>query len=102
MLDSALIKTLIKERSELEPNDPKVYEYWERMTELLSVSIVETILFFNTCSEQEVYWLSEIFEDIAYKVNSMEFIQCLKRLDKKYPDLDLSYDIKIAEEFMEE
>lgn len=45
MLDSALIKTLIKERSELEPNDSKVNEYWERMTELLSVNIIDPLYF---------------------------------------------------------
>lgn len=45
LLDSALIKTLIKERSELEPNDSKVNEYWERMTELLSVNIIDPLYF---------------------------------------------------------
>ncbi|NRR03389.1 hypothetical protein HP570_14310 [Brevibacillus sp. RS1.1] len=101
MLDSNLIKQLIKERSELHLNDPKVYDFWERLTELLSANTLETIEFFEACTEQEAYWLSEIFEDISARVNSRDFIECIKRVDRKYPELQLSKDIRVAEDFMD-
>ncbi|NTU19573.1 hypothetical protein HPY28_04465 [Brevibacillus sp. HB1.2] len=100
MLDSNQIKRLIKERSELHLNDPKVYEFWGKLTEILSANVLETIEFFDTCTEQEAYWLSEIFEDISARVNSQDFIECIKRVDRKYPELLLAKDIKVAEEFM--
>ncbi len=101
MLDTSLVKSLIIERSILHMNDSKVYEYWQRLTELLSRNVEDTIHYLNNCSEEEIYWLSEIFEDISAKVNSQKYIECLKKLDKKYSNLNLSMDIKVAEEWME-
>ncbi|WP_379000770.1 hypothetical protein [Metabacillus niabensis] len=101
MLDTSLVKSLIIERSKLHMNDPKVYEYWGKLTELLSRNVEDTINYLNHCSEEEIYWLSEIFEDISAKVNCQKYIECLKKLDKKYSNLNLSMDIKVAEEWME-
>ncbi|WP_088071912.1 hypothetical protein [Gottfriedia luciferensis] len=100
MLDTNQVRKLIEERSNLDINDPKVYDYWDRITELLSINVSETINFLNSCSEGEIYWISEIFEDVSAKVSSINYIKCLKKLDKKYPNLMLSKDIKIAEEWM--
>lgn len=97
-MDVSLIKELLKERSELELNNPKLYDYWSVFTELLSKDIYQTIKFLDGCTEDEIYWLSEVFEDISYKVNSKAFIDCLKRLEKKFPNIDLADDIKSAEE----
>lgn len=100
-MDVSHIKKLLKERSELELNNPKLYDYWAAFTELLSRDIDQNIEFLDRCTEDEIYWLGEVFEDISYQVNSRAFIDCLKRLEKKYPDLDLANDIKTAEEFMD-
>ncbi|MET3195194.1 hypothetical protein [Bacillus sp. OAE603] len=100
MLDTNQVRKLIEERSNHDMNDPKIYEYWDRITELLSINVIETINYLNSCSEKEIYWISEIFEDISAKVSSIDYIECLKKLDKKYPNLMLSKDIKIAEEWM--
>lgn len=75
-------------------NDPKLYDYWNVFTKLLSKDINQTIEFLDGCTENEAYWLSEVFEDISYKVNSKAFIDCLKRLEEKFPNLDLADDIK--------
>ncbi|MCT4543153.1 MAG: hypothetical protein N4A63_06400 [Vallitalea sp.] len=40
--------------------------------------------FLENCSSDEVYWISEIFEDIAYKFQSRKFICFLKELQRKY------------------
>lgn len=102
MLDVSYIKKLLKERSELELNNPKLYDYWTLFTELLSKNIDETNEFLDMCTEDEIYWLSEVFDDISCKVNSRAFIDCLMRLEEKYPNLDLSDDIKSAEDCMEQ
>ncbi|GIP58306.1 hypothetical protein MKX50_01615 [Paenibacillus sp. FSL W8-0186] len=96
------VKDLLKERSELELNNPKLYDYWTAFTELLSRDIDQTIEFLDSCTEEEIYWLSEVFEDISYKVNSRAFIDCLKRLENKYPNIDLADDIKSAEDCIDE
>lgn len=63
LLDVSHIKKLLKERSELELNNPKLYDYWAAFTELLSRDIDQTIEFLDRCAEDEIYWLSEVFED---------------------------------------
>ncbi|GGI17977.1 hypothetical protein [Gottfriedia solisilvae] len=100
MLDANQVRKLIEERSNLHMNDPKMYEYWDWLTELLSINVSDTIKFLNSCSEREIYWISEIFEDISAKVSSIDYIECLKELDKKFPNLMLSNVIKIAEDWM--
>ncbi|MEH6939435.1 hypothetical protein V7056_16550 [Bacillus sp. JJ664] len=100
MLDANQVRKLIEERSNLHMNDPKMYEYWYRLTELLSINASDTIKFLNSCSEREIYWISEISLDISAKVSSIDYIECLRELDKKFPNLMLTNDIKIAEDWM--
>ena len=57
----------------------------------------ETIEFINNCNEHDIYWLSEIFEDISEIFQSQKFIEALKNVQAKYPNLDLETDIMFAE-----
>ncbi|WP_432663713.1 hypothetical protein R9X47_24400 [Wukongibacter baidiensis] len=93
-------REIINERAVLHPNDPVVYEYWDRLTKILSIDLKETIKFLRSCNEEEILWISEVFEDVAYNLQSQEYINCLEELDEKYPHLNLTSDIKIAKDFM--
>ncbi|MGG3889965.1 hypothetical protein [Metabacillus fastidiosus] len=100
MVNIERISRLIKERSELELNDPVVSKYWDAMTECLSINELETINYLLTCTEEELYWLSEVFDDISYRLQSHKFIECIEILDKRYPNADLSVDVKSARELL--
>ena len=54
----------------------------------------------NTCSKENIDWISEIFEDISETFKSLKFIQCIEHLKDKYPELDLEQDILFAKEAM--
>lgn len=97
MINKELIKILINERVKLHPDDPRVEEYWCKLTNELSQNEGETIEFLDECSEYEINWLSEIFEDISEKFQSIKFINFLRSLQKKYPSIDLRKDIEYAE-----
>lgn len=101
MINDRNVKQLIYERASLDPNDPIVEKYWVKLTELLSVDEEATKQFLENCSSDEVYWISEIFEDIVYKFQSRKFICFLKELQHKFPDIDLTVDINSAEEMIE-
>ena len=92
---SSLIKdmdSVIKIRESKDINDfYGINECWNEIIELLSL---------NNCSEKEVYYISEVFEDIAERTKRKEFIECLRLLDKKYPELKLKQDIDIAEDYV--
>ncbi|KPC72485.1 hypothetical protein ADL26_14080 [Thermoactinomyces vulgaris] len=94
------VRQIIKIRSTLHPNDPSVYMYWDKLTELLSMNELQTIKLLETCSEEEIEWISEVFEDVAYKLQSEAYIKCLERLDQKYPNLNLTELIMEAKEMM--
>jgi len=32
----------------------------------------------NECTDEELYWLSEVFEDIVDRTRSVEFVHCLQ------------------------
>ncbi|NVQ05230.1 hypothetical protein HXA95_14555, partial [Listeria monocytogenes] len=43
--------------------------------------------------------ISEIFEDISANLKSQKFIDYLRKLDKKFPELEMTQDIDIAESY---
>ncbi|MBD5136620.1 MAG: hypothetical protein K2I03_05155 [Lachnospiraceae bacterium] len=97
MINEMKIRGLVKELEKLDPNDPRIEDYWKLLTKEMSINVDETIEFINSCNENEVYWLSPIFEDISWIFQSQKFIEALKRLQEKYPKLDLEVDIMYAE-----
>jgi hypothetical protein len=94
------VKRIINERSKLHLNDPTVSKYWEQLVEILSFNEMETISYLEECSEEDVGWISEVFEDVAYNLNSQKYIKCLELLDNKYPNLQLTRTINIAKSYM--
>ena len=86
MINKVRIKELIKERGFL-PQDAEQRD--------------DTIEFINNCDEHDIYWLSEIFEDISEVFQSEKFIEALKSVQTKYPNLDLESDIMFAEKALD-
>lgn len=93
---------LLCERVMVDENDPVINRIWDEMTVLLSQSSNETINFLKDCTEEQLFYISEIIEDISYNLKSQEFINTLYELNAKFPNLQMESDIEIAKEFMEE
>lgn len=92
---------LLKERKALNMNDDfGIERCWNKMTKHLTRNEDETIDYLNECIEDDLYYISEIFEDISEKLQSQRFITCLRNLDKKFPKLDMTKDIDIAESYI--
>lgn len=84
-----LLRRVIAHYVSLHPNDDfGIEKCWREMTDILSNDISATISFFEReCTDEEFYWLSSVFEDIAEKTQSKDFIQVLrKRLAKVLPE----------------
>ena len=90
------IRAAIKKRIALHLEDYYgVKKSWEEEVEILSRNIDETIAFFeNDCTEDEFAWLSEVIEDVAKTTQSREFVDCLFRVAKKYPEKTKSANIE--------
>ena len=81
-------------------DDMGIQKCWEDITDILSENEEDTIAYQNNCDKDELYWISEVFEDISENLQSQEFIECLRRLDVKFPELDMTKDIDLAEEYI--
>ena len=62
-----------------------LYKIWDELTNLLSEYLDDTIEFLlNDCTVEEFEWISEVFDDIADITQSIEFIDCLYEVEKKF------------------
>lgn len=83
-------------------NDWQTEQWWEHVSDFASEHIAETIKFIKEdCSADEFSTLSEIFDDIAQKTNSKDFIDVLKETAKKFPEEFAKYNIQGAIESAE-
>lgn len=71
-----------------------VEQCWEQEINILSEDIQQTIAFLdNECTADEFSWLSEIFERVAEKTQSRDFIECLYRVAQKFPEECKTYNV---------
>jgi len=101
MIDNKEVEKIIKERIEMHPDDPRIMEKWNELTQIFVQDEEDTILYLNNCEMENINWISEIFEDISEQLQSDRFIECIDKLSIKFPELDLEQDILYAKEVME-
>nr|WP_225049806.1 hypothetical protein [Priestia megaterium] len=77
-----------------------IQKSWNEIIEILSENEENTIRYLENCSKEDLYWISEVFEDIAEIIQSKELIKRLRELDRKFPELEMTKDIDIAESYM--
>ena len=92
---------IAKEMMEAEPeNDFLFKQIWKRLTDLMCEDIHLAIKFLDNASRNEIDIADSVFEDIAQRIDSQEYIDCLYRLCEKFPEL--KPDVELAEAFMED
>ncbi|MGE8034126.1 hypothetical protein [Lysinibacillus sp. NPDC093692] len=100
MVHKKNITGIIEKMKNLHINDPTIEIYWDTLVSKFSDE-KNTIQFLDTCTEEEAYWVSSVFDDLAHVYQSKDYAECLKRLEKKYPNLLISYDIELAESYLQ-
>ena len=96
-----IVKELLAKRLAInDEDDYNIEKSRERLIELLSKNETETISILNQLSEMEIMYVSEVFEEIAYNLQSEKFILCLKEIQKKYENIDIEDAIEVAEEYI--
>lgn len=95
------VRVVLGARALLDDNDPRIEQKWEELIVLLSEDENLTLNFLQVCTKTDLSFLSEIFEEVAYNLQSKKYIELLYCLDQRYPDLNLKRSIQIAEEYMD-
>lgn len=88
MFDKEEFRRLIQERIEndnfIKAGDTTA---WENLTNFLSEDIMSSIEFLEKeATVDEICWVSEVFDDIAAKTQSKDFIKVLHRIHDKLPE----------------
>ena len=96
----AKILEIIKRAEAKHPDDPSISNEMDELTELMIQNMHDTIKLFKELDLENLLWLSSDFEELSYKFQSKEFIECLKWLEKKYPK-KMSSEIQNAIEAMD-
>ena len=65
-----------------------IEDYWKAAIEMFTKDVASTIMFLqNDCDDEELYFLSEIFEEIVEQTQSKEIISALRsRLTTVIPE----------------
>ena len=52
--------------------------WWEKEIEIFTKNVDETMRFIRTaCTDEELHWLGEIFDDLIEKTQSVALLNCL-------------------------
>ena len=92
-------RDIIKERIRIAVETQDEWDYGieqcqKKITELFANNMSDALRFLDIeCTADEFSWLSEVFEDIAEKTQSGDFIAALRRLAEKYPEETQSYNV---------
>ena len=85
---------IIKRRANIDDEwYDEVEKCHKKMVEIFSSNIAKTILFLDVCTADEFSWLSEVFDEIAQKTKSKNFIDALRKTAAKYPEETRRYHI---------
>ena len=97
-------RKLIQKRIKIEEDiDYDTNPIIAQMVDLLSEDVDETIEYLHEeCSGYELVWMSEIFDEVAERTKSKEFIQALRETSIKYPTAAKEYNLKFMIDSAEE
>lgn len=93
------MKTIISERERISIETQDEWDYGieqcrKKEIEILSNDITDTISYLlNECSANEFSWISEVFDEVAEKTQSSEFINTLYKLVLKFPEETKKYNL---------
>ena len=99
--------TLILRRKSIEGDvDYENDQIIQDIIQLMTRDISATIEFLdNDCTEEQFVWFSEIFDEVAEKSRSNEFIAAIRRAAERYPEAvekyNILYFIESAAEYVE-
>lgn len=100
MINEIMDKIIVERKNKHIEDDYGIQNCWNRMIEILSNNINETVSYLDNTSEENIYYISEVFEDVSAQLQSKEYIDCLRRLDNKFPNLNITKDIDLAKKYI--
>ncbi len=107
MIDKNEFSKVLAERKRIAEETMDNWDYGiedchKKLLLMISSNLEEGIRFLeNECSPDDIYWVSEVFDDIARKTQSRDFIAAIHRIYDKMPENvkeTMEVDIQSAEQ----
>lgn len=81
--------------------------WWDKEIAVVTGDLQAAMEFIDTeCSDEELYWLGEVFDDIMDKTRSSDFLACLRRRVQRVENpewkTELQENIRDAAEYLDE
>lgn len=99
-MNIAKFRESIKERIRISTDtldewDDGIEKCHKEQISILCEDIESSATFIETeCTADELSWISEIWDDVAAKTQSIRFIRSLETAIKKYPEEDKKYHLR--------
>ena len=79
-MNIVLLRKTVAEVIALHPEDDHGCERcWKIMTEILTENMTETVNYLiNQCTDEEFFWIASVFDDVADKTQSKEFVRAIR------------------------
>src|SRR5687767_5554759 len=98
---AADVYSIVRRIEALHLEDPGIVTYWNELTELLSANEVATIEFLSSLDDEDaVARISSVFDDVAAKLQSQAFIDCIESMVPRFPNLLLRHRVDAARSMM--
>lgn len=68
------VRAILGARALLDDNDPRIEQKWDELINLLSEDENTTLNFLQICNKTEISYLSEVFEEVAYNLQSKSIL----------------------------
>ncbi len=95
------VKKLVEEVDILDPQNDVLWEInRQKRIELLTVDLIQTIEYLDKCSEKELWWNTDLLEELMEHFKSKELITCIERNIKRCKNLDTIDSLKQELEYM--
>ncbi len=95
------VKKLVEEVDLLDPQNDVLWEInRQKRIELLTVDLIQTIEYLDKCSEKELWWNTDLLEELMEHFKSKELITCIERNIKRCKNLDTIDSLKQELEYM--
>lgn len=105
MTDFELYHQVIRERITNPNAEYYADPWWDAEIKQFTKDISESIQFIeDECTDEELYWLGEVFDDIMDRTRSVEFLNSIRRrveqVEKPEWKADLLEDLRTAAEYV--
>ncbi len=83
------------------PEDETVWkDITSKIYDELSQNLDETINYCDTCNSEELFFISQVFEELSEHFKSQKLIECVERNVFRFSDKELQDQLKMELEYM--